>query len=568
MGVRSASSSSSPTRREMYQKMSASSSSLVGSLMKTWKSSRHSSAPDSSDGNIEAMQKPASFLRRSTSHTSPGPSHIHMSPLRKSLSGSANKDKSHHHVQKKDRYFTDLDEDWSAVIEDSNTPIPMTSNGGIELKPAVTVGSASDKDQSVSRSVSASASYPNLPRLNKTQSTGLKSQYEQENERKLQELNALMHRVAKFDLILHPPNGNQVNLSELRRLSWNGIPMAHRPRVWRLLIGYAPANIKRQATLLRRKRQEYRDGVALVFSKEHTRDIPTWHQIEIDIPRTNPLIPLYQNPLVQESLQRILYLWAIRHPASGYVQGINDLVTPFFQTFLTEYLQPAQKEDVVKLSPDTYLTHEQLLDVEADSFWCLTKLLEQITDNYIHGQPGILKQVKNLGQLVKRIDSDLYDHFARESVEFIQFAFRWMNCLLMREFNMGMVIRMWDTYLSETSLESSGSESSSMPATSDSSLQSSPVAGFREVSSSLNLQSKHATAGSNRQTSLSEFHVFVCAAFLIKWSDQLMNMDFQETITFLQNPPTKTWKETDIELLLSEAYIWQSLYKDATSHWR
>ena len=26
------------------------------------------------------------------------------------------------------------------------------------------------------------------------------------------------------------------------------------------------------------------------------------------------------------------------HPASGYVQGINDLVTPFFVVFLTEYI--------------------------------------------------------------------------------------------------------------------------------------------------------------------------------------------------------------------------------------
>ena len=36
--------------------------------------------------------------------------------------------------------------------------------------------------------------------------------------------------------------------------------------------------------------------------------------------------------------ERILYIWAIRHPASGYVQGINDLVTPFFVIFLTEYI--------------------------------------------------------------------------------------------------------------------------------------------------------------------------------------------------------------------------------------
>jgi len=40
--------------------------------------------------------------------------------------------------------------------------------------------------------------------------------------------------------------------------------------------------------------------------------------------------------------ERILYIWAIRHPASGYVQGINDLVTPFFVVFLSEYLADGQ----------------------------------------------------------------------------------------------------------------------------------------------------------------------------------------------------------------------------------
>jgi hypothetical protein len=39
-----------------------------------------------------------------------------------------------------------------------------------------------------------------------------------------------------------------------------------------------------------------------------------------------------------QSLERILYVWAIRHPASGYVQGINDLVIPFFQIFLSAYI--------------------------------------------------------------------------------------------------------------------------------------------------------------------------------------------------------------------------------------
>lgn len=74
----------------------------------------------------------------------------------------------------------------------------------------------------------------------------------------------------------------------------------------------------------------------------------------------------------------------------------------------------------------------------------------------------------------------LASHLQQQGVEFIQFAFRWMNCLLMRELTLQNTIRMWDTYLAEGSSE-----------------------GF------------------------SEFHVYVCAAFLVKWSAQLQKMDFQ-----------------------------------------
>jgi len=48
--------------------------------------------------------------------------------------------------------------------------------------------------------------------------------------------------------------------------------------------------------------------------------------------------PLFQQTTVQEMFERILFIWAIRHPASGYVQGMNDLVTPIYVIFLQEYL--------------------------------------------------------------------------------------------------------------------------------------------------------------------------------------------------------------------------------------
>jgi len=35
----------------------------------------------------------------------------------------------------------------------------------------------------------------------------------------------------------------------------------------------------------------------------------------------------------------VLYVWHMRHPASGYVQGINDIVTPFLIVFLNDYVK-------------------------------------------------------------------------------------------------------------------------------------------------------------------------------------------------------------------------------------
>ena len=49
-------------------------------------------------------------------------------------------------------------------------------------------------------------------------------------------------------------------------------------------------------------------------------------------------MPLFRNPRIQRCLGRLLYVWATRHPASGYVQGINDLATPLLAVFMGERL--------------------------------------------------------------------------------------------------------------------------------------------------------------------------------------------------------------------------------------
>lgn len=368
---------------------------------------------------------------------------------------------------------------------------------------------------------------------------------------------ARITRINKFKKILQ---ASSIALPELRGAAWSGLPSEVRAMTWQLLLGYLPTSSERRVATLERKRKEYLDGVRQAFergtmgadkpveaglsgsgsSPMSTRgrgrglDEAIWHQISIDVPRTNPHLELYSYEATQRSLERILYVWAIRHPASGYVQGINDLVTPFWQVFLGQYITDPDVESGM----DPGQLPKAVLDaVEADSFWCLTKLLDGIQDNYIHAQPGIQRQVSALRDLTARIDGALAKHMEQEGIEFIQFSFRWMNCLLMREISVKNTVRMWDTYLVS-------------------------ILHFQQWPALTDYDAQAEDQG------FSEFHLYVCAAFLVKWSDKLQHMDFQEIMMFLQSLPTKEWTEKDIELLLSEAFIWQSLFKGSKAHVR
>ncbi|XP_039391133.1 TBC1 domain family member 22B-like isoform X3 [Mauremys reevesii] len=103
------------------------------------------------------------------------------------------------------------------------------------------------------------------------------------------------------------------------------------------------------------------------------------------------------------------------------------------------------EEDVENFDVTT-LSQDVLRSIEADSFWCMSKLLDGIQDNYTFAQPGIQKKVKALEELVSRIDEQVHNHFRKYEVEYLQFAFRWMNNLLMRELPLRCTIRLWDTY--------------------------------------------------------------------------------------------------------------------------
>lgn len=319
-------------------------------------------------------------------------------------------------------------------------------------------------------------------------------------------------KLERFEVVL----ANPPSLQELCKLSWSGIPVKVRGITWRLLSGYLPINLERRDGVLERKRQDYWTLVEKYYYTEHdevNRDIQ--HQINIDVPRMNPSIALFQQKTVQIMFERILFIWSMRHPASGYVQGINDLVTPFFVVFLQEFIP--DNKPFENFAVDS-LAEEQRRIIEADSFWCLSKFLDGIQDNYVFAQIGIQKKVLQLEELIKRVDETLHRHLKQHNVSYLQFSFRWLNNLLTRELPLRCTIRLWDTYLAENDC-------------------------------------------------FATFQLYVCAAFLLYWKDDLMQQrDFQGLLLLLQNLPTQTWTSSQISLLVAEAYKLKVMFADAPNH--
>lgn len=307
-----------------------------------------------------------------------------------------------------------------------------------------------------------------------------------------------------------------LTFGDLCELSWSGIPVKVRPITWRLLSGYLPLNLDRRQGVLDRKREDYWNLVRQYYDGDRDLYQETYHQIHIDVPRMNPQVPIFQQKLVQKMFERILFIWAIRHPASGYVQGINDLVTPFYIVFLQEVLPITEPFETADITVQT--TQQQRDIIEADSFWCLTKFLNGIQENYVFAQLGIQKKVNRLKELIQRVDNTLHRHLLNHNIDYLQFSFRWLNNLLTRELPLRCTIRLWDTYLAESD-------------------------------------------------SFASFQLYVCAAFLLHWKTQILEeSDFQGLMILLQNLPTHNWTGSHISLLVAEAYRLKSLFQDAPNH--
>lgn len=316
-------------------------------------------------------------------------------------------------------------------------------------------------------------------------------------------------RMREFNAFLSCPI---VDLERIRSMSWSGIPSNHRARVWRLFLDYEPTSIEQAPIALGHKRKDYNDCMKRLFSEEQrglwtSTQRQAIHQIEIDLPRT--LMSLLHDKRVVLLFRHVLFVWAVRHPASSYVQGMNDILQPFFFIFIQQYYPDLSPNELINKSNIDEVTDEQLADIEADCFWCFSRLLDGIQDVYTKDQPGLYRMIDNLQKVIHKENPVLANYIREQEIPYTDFTIRWMGCLFVRDFHLEQLFRIWDMFVSDP-------------------------------------------------TKIALTEVYICASMLEILSDELLKNARTDFIMKIQSITPDYWTMDKVEFILALSYVYQN----------
>ncbi|KAF7700640.1 TBC1 domain family member 22A [Cucumispora dikerogammari] len=249
-------------------------------------------------------------------------------------------------------------------------------------------------------------------------------------------------------------NEKTVNISQIKMLCWGGIPGIYRPVCYKILLNCAPSDVNdfnefdtKLNKIYHDKMKEYkRESEALKLLHENTRHISdnkiqstqnteigteknseNTKQITIDVQRLgNSAFTSTSTDVIAKEKEiyiNILKLYSYSEPSVGYVQGMADILVPFFKT----------------LSNEKY--------AEAIIFSCFSSYMDRFKDNFIGQQHGTEVLVYRMIGIIKKLDPEIYEHSFKTKLDFRLCVFRWFNVIFTREFDQRIYFIILDTLL-------------------------------------------------------------------------------------------------------------------------
>lgn len=345
----------------------------------------------------------------------------------------------------------------------------------------------------------------------------------------------LQKKESGMDLILSESN---INIKKLRQFAWCGIPAMYRNKAYRLLLNLCGLKNDEIQSQILELNDFYFKKILMVnmsptqLSKLNKQEIPqkkesnpdekkdltqmkdkkyfsiheftidldqkTSKQIEMDIERIPEIYMNHKGTNLSFIYKNILKITAKRKPAIGYVQGMADLLIPFIEIYRNEYFAESTIyfafSGLIDMFSDFYIQQDERVPTQ-----------ENLVKNEENSQNGINQSINKLEKLLKIIDPELYLHFIKIGLKIHMFAYRWLNCLFVREFKLQYYLIVLDTMLS----------------TSDYKL----------------------------------FIVYFAISVLQSIRENILNKGFEESLLFLQKLNEIDWKYADLNMMFATAYV-------------
>lgn len=150
-------------------------------------------------------------------------------------------------------------------------------------------------------------------------------------------------------------------------------------------------------------------------------------QIQIDLNRIKLEHRIYNKKDYTFIYMDILIITSVQRPIIEYIQGMADLIIPFFHLFIPETLN---SNDSVPSS---------------NIFQCFGKILSKIEIDLQSMQSHAFLEIENF---LKIFDFQIFEYFKSQEIEISMFCSRWLHCIFIREFSIENWFRIFDSMVS------------------------------------------------------------------------------------------------------------------------
>lgn len=217
-------------------------------------------------------------------------------------------------------------------------------------------------------------------------------------------------------------NSDRFNKKEIQTICWGGIPEKYRPVCYKILLDCYPSYRKDVEEFEEALEEEYHSKI-----KNYANNDALERQIGIDVKRMGPSAFTSQNKKAVE-IEREMYieflkLYAYEEKSVGYVQGMADMLIPFFKTF----------------------RHEE--NEKSSIFYTYSSYMKNLKENLIGQQHGTEIQIYRMVSILKELDPELFEFCQETNLDFKICVFRWFNVMFTREFEHKTYFIFLDTIL-------------------------------------------------------------------------------------------------------------------------